>query len=213
MAQQQNLTAEALQRGAIPGRGYALARWISQVFHPVTLSIINLFIVGTFALPHRLAGLGWAVLCVALQILPGMAFFTIRLRQGVYTDEDVSVRHQRNELYFFSMGIIVVGMAVLIVLGAPDAFLALLCSAAVMNVLSWSINLFWKISVHAASMATCATIAAIYSQPLGVLMWLCTLLVGWSRVRTRNHTPMQVIAGVGLAVASIWGVFAVFGLV
>ncbi len=212
MTQQHNLTAEALQRGAMPGRGYALARIISQIFHPITLSFMNVLIVGLFAMPAWLPGLGWALLCVLLQIIPPTVFFTIRLRQGIYTDEDVSVRQQRNELYLFSMGTIVVGIGVLLLLNAPLPFLALLTSGLLLSLLSWLINLIWKISVHAATIAGSATLAFLYVQPLGILLWVSALAVGWSRVRTCNHTPLQVAAGFSLATICIWGVFALFGL-
>jgi len=42
------------------------------------------------------------------------------------------------------------------------------------------------------------------------LLWLCALAVGWARVRTRNHTTLQVIAGLVVAAAIISVSFAVF---
>src|SRR3712207_8306763 len=56
-------------------------------------------------------------------------------------------------------------------------------------------SLFWKISAHSSSIGATATVALLYSRPLGVLLWACAIAVGWARVRTRNHTPMQVLAG------------------
>lgn len=212
MTNQHNLVMEAVQRGAVPGRGYALARVISQVFHPVLLSVINVFLVGLFAVPGTLIGLGWSALSVALQIIPGTAFFMIRLRQGAYSDEDVSVRQQRNELYLFSMVTVLVGLLVFVLLGAPRPFVALFCTVAVVNATCWLINLFWKISVHAVGVAGTAFLASIYSPGLGMLLWGGALAVGWARVRTRNHTPAQVGAGFVLAVVAMLGVFALFGL-
>lgn len=213
MSQQHNLTAEALQRGAIPGPGYTAARIVSQVFHPVTLGVISVFVVGVFALPQQLIGLSWAILCVTIQVVPPMIFFTIRLRQGVYSDKDVSIRQQRNELYLFSMITVLIGIVLLLLLNAPIPFVALLCSGALLNMACWLINLFWKVSVHAASAASCATIVSIYTQFLGLFFWLCVLAVGWSRVRTRNHTMTQVGAGMCLATAGVVGVFMAFGLI
>lgn len=213
MAHQRDLTAEALRRGATPGRGYAIARLLSQVFHPVPLSIISFFIVGLFAISDWLEGVSWAALCTALQVIPPTAFFTIRLRQGAYTDEDISVRQQRNELYLFGLVTVAVGLIVLALLKAPAPFLALLASAALLNVLAWMINLFWKISVHAAGMGSFATLAALYSPSLGAMMWACALALGWARVRTRNHTPLQVCAGIALATACVLAVFRAFGLI
>jgi membrane-associated phospholipid phosphatase len=212
MTQQHDLASEALRRGAVPGRGYAVARIISQVLHPVVLSIISIFIIGSLGVESRVAGLGWAVACTLMQVLPPTLFFTIRLRQGAYSDEDISQRHQRNELYLFGMINVVIVTILLIVLQAPTAFLALTVSALALNALAWMINLFWKISVHSAGIGSCATVAALYSEPLGLIFWIAALTLGWARVRTRNHTPMQVAAGLALATATVLMTFIVFGL-
>jgi len=212
MTQQQDLAAEALRRGAIPGRGYAVARLISQIFHPVILSVVSIFIVGVLGVRPLASGLGWAVLCTLIQVLPPTIFFSVRLRQGIYSDDDVSVRSQRNELYLFGMATVLVGVVLLIILGAPTSFVALLASAALLNGLSWFINLSWKISIHSAGIGSCATIAALYSKPLGLLLWVCALSLGWARLRTRNHTLMQVVAGLALACACVVGSFLAFGI-
>jgi membrane-associated phospholipid phosphatase len=214
MTRQHDLAAEAIQRGAIPGRGYVVARVISQVLHPIVLSIISIAIVGFFGLPQqRGLGLVWALACVVLQVVPPMIFFTIRLRQGVYSDEDISVRTQRNELYLFGFGNLFIGALILGLLGAPTPFMALLASAAVINIAGFVINLYWKISIHSASIGSTAMLATIYSQPLGAFFWLCAVVLGWARLRTRNHTLTQVIAGVALAAVCVLVAFRLFGLI
>lgn len=208
----QDLAAEALSRGAVPGRGYALARAISQILHPLFLSMLSLAIVGFFAIDRQPAGLLWALLAAALQVIPLTMFYSIRLRQGAYTDEDVSNRHQRNELYLFALFTAFITIAILLLLRTPLPMIALLLSALLLNILSWLINLAWKISVHAAAMGSCAAIALIYSRPLGIILACCALALGWARVRTRNHSPGQVFAGMTLAVVCVLLVFATFGL-
>jgi hypothetical protein len=212
MSQHNDLTAEALRRGAIPGRGYAVARTISQVLHPVLLGVASIFIVGLLGLADRRAGVVWALACTFLQVVPPTIFFLIRLRQGVYSDDDISVRSQRNELYLFGLANVVVGALLLALLGVPLPFLAMLAGAAAVNVLAWLINLSWKISVHAASIGSTAALASLYSSTLGLMFWLCALALGWARVRTRNHTPAQVAAGAALATVCMIGAYMAFGL-
>ena len=212
MTRHTDLAAEALSRGAEPGRGYALARTISQLLHPITLAMVNLLIVGLLGIESPREGLLWILLSAGLQIIPPIIFFTMRLRQGAYSDDDVSVRSQRNELYMFGVINLIVGLLVLRLLGAPLPFQALVASAVLTSVIAWLINLFWKISVHASSIGSVATIAALYSEPLGLLLWLCALILGWARVRTRNHTPMQVVAGLALAASCVLLTFVTMGL-
>jgi membrane-associated phospholipid phosphatase len=212
MTRQNDLAAEALRRGAAPGRGYAVARTISQLFHPVILGVASILIVGLLGVEPAREGALWGLLCAGLQVLPPMAFFTVRLRQGAYSDDDVSVRSQRNELYLFGIVNLAVGLIVLRLLGAPAPILAMISAAAVISLAAWLINFFWKISVHASSMGSTATLAALYSEPLGLALWLCALALGWARVRTRNHTPLQVVAGLALATLAVAGVFVAYGL-
>lgn len=212
MTRQNDLVTDATARGAAPGRGYAVARAISQILHPVTLGLASVLIVGLLGVEPIRVGAAWALLCAFIQIVPGVVFFMIRLRQGAYTDDDVSVRSQRNELYLFGVVTLVVGLAVLRLLGAPAPIQAMVASAALTGVLAWVINRYWKISVHASSMGSTATLASLYSEPLGLALWLCALALGWARVRTRNHTPLQVAAGLALAAASVVGTFVAFGL-
>jgi membrane-associated phospholipid phosphatase len=214
MTRQHDLAAEALQRGAVPGRGYVLARAISQILHPIVLGIISIGIVGLFGLPQqRSLGLLWALACVMLQVVPPMIFFTIRLRQGAYSDEDISVRTQRNELYLFGFATLIVGALILAAFGAPKPFMALLASAAIINIAGFVINLYWKISIHSASIGSTATLATLYSQPLGLFFWFCAAVLGWARLRTRNHTLLQVIAGMALAAVCVLAAFRLFGVV
>jgi membrane-associated phospholipid phosphatase len=215
METQHEATAEALPHDTThdQARGYALAQHISHIFHPIFLSTGSCLIVGYSALPQqRWLGLGWAVLSILMMVVPGVLFFRFRLRQGAYSDTDVSVRHQRNELYFFSGAILLVNLVVLLLLNAPLDFVALLLSVLLLALCGWAINLFWKISVHASSISSCATISMIYMAPLGVVLWPCALLVGWARVRTGNHTPAQVGAGLVLAAACIGSVFWALGI-
>ncbi|NJN68787.1 MAG: phosphatase PAP2 family protein [Chloroflexaceae bacterium] len=91
--------------------------------------------------------------------------------------------------------------------------MALLICGLLANVANGLINLFWKISAHATAVAMLATVTVVYTPFLGLLLWVCALAVGWSRVRTRNHTPLQVTAGLGLTSTIVIGVFLASGLI
>ena len=65
--------------------------------------------------------------------------------------------------------------------------------------------------LHGA-IGSAATIGLLYWQPLGWALWICAVAVGWARVRTRNHTPLQVLAGLGCATLVVLVAFGMFGL-
>lgn len=212
MAQHPNLPREAYGVEIESGPGYLLARRLSQIFHPTLMNILSFLIVGYAALSTPAAGLLWAGVCMLALLLPPTLFYYIRLRQGAYTDEDISVREQRNELYLFGFVWVVAASLGLALLGAPRPFLALMLAALGLGMVGGLVNLFWKISAHASAIGAAATIGLLYWRPLGLALWACALAVGWARVRTRNHTPMQVLAGLGSAMLVVLVAFGVLGL-
>lgn len=177
----------------------ALARRLSQIFHPILMNLASFLIVGFAAPDARAAGIAWTLICGLAMIVPPTLFYYIRQRQGVYSDKDVSIRQQRNELYLVGFIWVLIASSGLALLGAPRPFLALMICALALGLIGGLINLFWKISAHGTAIASAATVGLLYWQPLGWLLWLCALAVGWARVRTHNHTPLQVLAGMGSA--------------
>ena len=212
MAQHPNIPRGAYSTDIPGGPSYTLARRLSQTFHPILMNLASFLIVGFNALGTRAAGLGWALLCILTLLVPPIVFYYVRLRQGAYSDEDISVREQRNELYLFGLAWVLIASLGLALFGAPRPFLALMVSALGLGLVSGLINLFWKISAHASAVASAATIALLYWRPLGVLLGVCAIAVGWARVRTRNHTPMQVLAGFAAATSIIMLAFGILGL-
>jgi membrane-associated phospholipid phosphatase len=212
MMQQHDMAADSIRAFVPSGRSYRIAKIISQVLHPTVSITLSFLLIGLLGVSNILAGIGWAALIILLQVGPVFTFYSIRLRQGVYSDEEVSVRHQRNELYIFSIVTTLFGITILTLIDAPVGFLALLVSGILLGIFSGLINLTWKISAHAASAALCATTAAIYSPLLGLLLWVGSLAVGWSRIRTRNHTPLQVVAGLSLSTVLVLVTFTAFGV-
>jgi membrane-associated phospholipid phosphatase len=211
MARQPNVPQEAYELETLDSRSYALARFLSRLFNPIFLNIASFLIVGFAALSTPAEGLKWAALCILVLIVPPTTFYYIRLRQGVYSDEDVSVRQQRNELYLIGFVWVLVSLVILSFVGVPRPFLALMIGALAMGLIGGLVNLFWKISAHSSSVASAATIALLYWRPLGIVLWACAIAVGWARVRTRNHTPLQVLAGFVCAVTIVLVVFGLVG--
>jgi membrane-associated phospholipid phosphatase len=132
-------------------------------------------------------------------------------RSAAYGDEDVSIRQQRNELYLVGFVWTLIATVILAAVGLPRPYMALMIMVLALGLIGGVINLFWKISVHAASIAALATVALLYSRNLGIALWVCALAVGWARVRTGNHTPLQVLAGFLCAATVVLIVFQLVG--
>src|SRR5215472_816795 len=151
MAHHGNLPRDTYETATIDGRSHALGRLLSQIFHPILVNIAAYLIVGYGSLSTPASGLRWAGICILALILPGTIFYSLRRRQGAYSDEDVSVREQRNELYLVGFGCVLIATAALGLAGAPRPFLALMLCTLALGLIGGLINLFWKISAHAAT--------------------------------------------------------------
>ncbi len=185
-------------RAVAQGRGYQIAQLISQVFHPALNAVAAFFVAALLsqARTSRLDQLWWAGLCIVILITPTLFYFYSRLRRGDFSDADVLRRTERNRLFVVSLTATVVGSVLLALLGVPPIFLRLVAGAVLVVGTCGLINLRWKISLHAASVATLATLIAVLGQGgWRWSYWLVALAVGWARVRTGNHTPQQVAAG------------------
>jgi membrane-associated phospholipid phosphatase len=207
MAHRHDLSHETLARAA-ESRTSQLARLLSIVFNPMFVGVAAYLVVGAYA---PASGLAWAGLTVLLQVLPPLMFYLVQLRRGVFSDVDVSVREERNQLYLFSSASVLVSIAVLVAMGVPRPLLALAVGTLALGVVCGIVNLFWKISMHAAGMGSLATVALLYVGPLGLALWGLAAAVGWARVRTRNHTPLQVLAGFVASTATLALTFAFLG--
>ena len=186
-------------------RAYLIGRVISQIFHPTVNGFAAFLLVGATAPGFQsvFEGLTWAATCIMTIIIPPALYFYLRLFRGDFSDDDVSRRSERTGLYIAALLSTVVGSIVLGLLGIPTVFLRLIVAAVAVTLTCMLVNFRWKISVHSASIATLSTLATLFLQWLGAVLWLCALAVGWARIRTGNHTPLQVIAGWGVAVVGV----------
>jgi membrane-associated phospholipid phosphatase len=188
-----------------------MAKWLSIVFNPLFAGIGAYLVVGFYAPAGGANGPAWAGIALLLQVLPPLLFYVVQLRRGAFSDPDVSVREERNQLYLLGSAAVLISLAALALFGAPRPLVALSVGTLVLGVVCGLINLSWKISMHAAGMGSLATVALLYAGPLGLMLWALAALVGWARVRTRNHTPLQVLAGFFASATVLAAAFAVLG--
>ncbi|MFZ9858860.1 MAG: phosphatase PAP2 family protein [Roseiflexaceae bacterium] len=183
-----------------------LALGLSKYASPFAAMLTG-HILAAIAVGNARVGWGWSVLSLVIQLLPAMTLYRIRMRQGRYSDPDMSRRSDRNEMYVVGGISLVTSVVVLYLANAPAPVLALAISYTAIAVASGVVNMWWKISMHASAIAAVATLATMQSRSLGAVMWVLVVAVLWARLHTRNHTLGQVIAGTILATTVVYGVF------
>ncbi|TDC26391.1 phosphatase PAP2 family protein [Micromonospora sp. 15K316] len=155
------------------------------------------------------AGLGWALLAVVFVSGIPFAYIVGGVRRGRLTDHHVGQREQRRIPLLVGLCSVVVGLVLLVGLGAPRPVVALAVAGAIGLVVAVTVSHWWKMSIHSAVAAGTVVILVLTFGARLLLTAPLLALVGWSRVRLRDHTVPQVVVG-GLVGGLVAGaVFAV----
>ncbi len=176
------------------------ARQVSNFLSPVTISIPGVLLVAFYRAQNLASALFYACLTLFFLSLGPMLYIIIGVRLGKFSDMGISRRRERIGPFLFSFASVLAGLIVLILFNAPKNLQTLLIITALSCIVMMVITLWWKISIHASSIAGTTTfLTALY----GVIMlpaFLLVVLVSWSRVVLERHTVAQVVAGALLGI-------------
>lgn len=182
-----------------------LARVVSEVISPVPLVVAMDLVLGWAGGHHQPSGLVFGALAVLITVVPPYAFVLWGVRRGWFTDHHLGDRRQR--LVPLALGILaaVTGVIVLAFAGAPHLLLAGIEITAAGLLAGAVVSRFWKMSGHTTAAAAVLVICAAVGHGWPLLAAPVVGLVGWARVRLRDHTVAQVVVGalVGALIAGL----------
>ncbi|YCK37141.1 hypothetical protein ACNF49_24730 [Actinomadura sp. ATCC 39365] len=186
---------QSRQNGHATGRGGAVARAITEVFAPQYVAVAMPPVTGAAGLGGP--GLAWGLLAAAMCAGVPAAVIAAGVRRGRLDSIHLVERASRRGPMLVGLVAVVVGLAVLVLAGAPRLVLA---CAAVM--LAWvvtlgAVTLAWKISFHTGVAAGTAVVLAHVLPPVPVAVCGTALVVviAWARTRVSHHTAAQTVAG------------------
>lgn len=182
-----------------------VARGLTEVFAPAVLAATLPFVIGVHAARTVPAGLCWGLLASSFCAILPYAMIWFGVRRGRLSDRHIGVREQRTKPLSLGLVSVLVGLALLELFGAPRELVALVVASFVGGVIATAINHFWKLSVHASVAAGSMVVLVLTFGPLLLTTVVVVASVGWSRVRLRDHTTWQVIAGtvIGAGIAGL----------
>ncbi|MDP3998766.1 MAG: hypothetical protein Q8P89_04095 [bacterium] len=183
------------------------ARVISAFSHPVVVFPAS---VPFFAFQVDLAREQVFSLIPALFVLAiPLLYFLYALRRKKISDWEVTERRERYVLYFLSLLCGGLGLWLLQPFGSRSLITVALIFY-LLGIFVTLINFAWKISAHAAGITTGAlTFNLLLGQ--SPLFYFLIPLVVWGRYVEQKHTPAQLLAGVILGVAVVFGVLTIRG--
>lgn len=174
-----------------------LAYLISGLSSPYFLAIIfPLFIIHAIATPVTFLKLG--VVFVTFIALFPLIFVWLGVKAGRYTDIHVAVKDQRGEPFIFATICAAALIFIFIWLKVPLPLIALSVAVFCNGVLYLIITRYWKISMHAASLAGSITSLAILVNLKYFWLLLLLPLVFWARLHRQRHDQYQALVGATL---------------
>lgn len=181
-----------------------LARLITEVLAPANVGALTFLLVAWHSTPTILDALRWGLLTVLFTIALPFAFILWGVRRQRFTDHHVRLREQRPQALAIGIASGLVGLLLLVVLGAPRELIALVVSMATGLMIALLITFFWKMSIHVASVAGAIVIVALVFGTQFLMLAPLVFVVGWARVELGDHTPLQVTVGalIGSVVAA-----------
>lgn len=178
-----------------PDQSKTLARWIGRILHPYLLPIPTLIIL-LYGLPWQDV-VAWLILVVGIVLLPAVAYAAYLERRGQHLYQ----RETRDPLYLIGWVSVLICLALIVELHAPEVLIACVAALAIWAPLQGLINArVTKISGHTAVATGCYVglllAGKLPTLPLQIGLLILVAVIIWARVTTRNHTLQQVVLGV-----------------
>jgi membrane-associated phospholipid phosphatase len=146
-------------------------------------------------------GFLWAAIYGFWVSLLPILFVVYRLRTGQISDLHMNTVRERRLPYLVTVSGSLIALGFITVFDGPFLLLSLAVASTIELAILALINDFWKISIHAASIAAATTtVAIVFGPKFGLLLLPVVVLVSWLRLFLRRHTIAQVTCGLALGI-------------
>ena len=185
-----------------------LAKIVSLLTNPaLVVSISVVTIVGRYADSMEKFWKG-SVIDIGLRVVPGIIYSIYVWRKEGAVDLDLTERHDRIVPLMLSTLGAVIGSFIVQSKLQNATFTEMSYILVTMLAALTVITTVWKISLHAATIAGLSSLLVVYQGNWFLLSYLILLPVIWSRLKLKQHSPNQLIAGTilgaGLTLAAAW---------
>jgi len=171
------------------------ARIISTLFVPPSFALI-IFTFLSYKLERTILN---EIILIIVTVVFGFTLHVILFvylrNKGKLVDLDATIKEERTFPFLIATGFYLIGILFLISYEINIISIAFWFCYISNTIIVVLVNKYWKISIHAigASGGAAALFYVVGTAALPVI--ILVVLVMWSRVKLKCHTPMQVIAG------------------
>lgn len=173
---------------------YKFAQIISTILNPLfILFVLPFFLV--FETTNSIdKSIYWTIISSIFLIVFSL-FVLIGIRLKYFSDLDISKRNQRPLLYTVAILFAIVFLFTLFIFNAPNVLtfgaIGLMLGLSINEI----INRFTKSSIHMAAITGLVTLLVLVEGIEFSIFYVLVFLVGWARIKTKNHTLNQTIIG------------------
>jgi len=178
---------------AQPDRATRAAKVTSEILAPGVVSALLPLVAG--ATTHRWSGVGWGALAIVFTAVIPLAIILTGVKLAGLSTHHINRREQRAIPLSLSVLSVGVGYALLTWWHAPVAVRGTVAVLGAVGALITVVNLVWKLSAHAATIAAAGVVVTALFGPAGLPFWAAVLAACWARLRLGMHDVAQVGAG------------------
>lgn len=142
-------------------------------------------------------------LIIGCIFIPLILRLFVKSKNGTYTNFDVSDRIERKTMFIFVIPLLMIVMFVLYRTHQNNDLCISLLFATILVCISQVVNLFIKSSLHVSLNIYLSFLVMTLNFKIGILLFLFTGLLGWSRIVLGRHTLKEVLVGgvIGLSIS------------
>ena len=187
-----------------------VAFWTAQVCSPPLLSVIGIGLIAEVV--GSASAWTWAIVYGTISVLAPLLYVCWLLRAGRISDFHLTRREERLRPLLATAAGAAAGWFALHMGDGPDLLRLFAGLSGFQVAVFLGMTPYWKISAHAASVASLAVLAAYLLGPPAMPALVLVPLVAWPRVVLGSHSVLQVLAGAALGAVVvgtgliIWGV-------
>ncbi|MCA0455433.1 MAG: hypothetical protein LCI00_15765 [Chloroflexi bacterium] len=192
----------------LPDNRNSAAKIVGLVFHPAVVGAPTLMAI--LSEMTLIESLSWIGLMLTVLLVPNIILQIFLQQKGRF----VYQRQTRLPMYVVGWCSVLVCLIILALLNAPKVLVACLMALLVWIPFQLIINQkITKISIHVAVISGCLTgllvLNKLDSPELRILAPVILVLTAWARIKTKNHTLLQVALGAILGCLPVLIVFPI----
>lgn len=171
-----------------------IAQFISTIGHPL-ISIPTFVLIVMFSFEKTEKASFVSFLIIGGVIFPMVIWMLIQTRQGKYSNFDVSVRNERKSLFVFTLPLLAIVTIILFATHQSKSLCLSVFFAFLLALVSHLVNFYIKSSLHVSLTIYLAAMVFPLNNILGIILFLFSILIGWSRIELKRHTRIEVVVG------------------